>query len=90
MSFNTTDEQSGIAYYEVKEDNLPPVRSSNTYILQEQNKPVKVTIIAYDLAGNARESIYSSDSPNYIIYFVIFILVILLVFIFRKMRKTRK
>ena len=91
LSFNTVDKQSDIAYYEVRENDLPPVRSDNTYILQEQNKPVKVTIIAYDSAGNARESVYNSasPSPNYVIYFVIFIIIILLVFIFRKMRKNK-
>lgn len=93
LSFSTTDRQSDIAYYEVIEGDLPPVRSSDTYILQEQNKPVKVTIIAYDSAGNTRESIYSSVSPNYVIYFVIIIpiiiFIILLVYILRKMRKTK-
>lgn len=90
LSFSTTDEQSGISYYEVVEGGLPPVRSNDTYILQEQNKPTKVVIIAYDSAGNARESVYTSPiSPNYVMYFVIIIFVILLVFIFRKMRKTK-
>ncbi len=59
LSFSTTDKRSGISYYEVREGNLPPVRSDNTYVLQEQNKPVRVTVIAYDSAGNARESVYS-------------------------------
>ncbi len=77
LSFSTTDEQSGIAYYEVTEGGLAPVRSDDTYILQEQNNPVKVTVIAYDSAGNARESTYSTTSSpvpsNYVIYFVIII-----------------
>ena len=91
LSFNTTDKQSDISYYEVREDNLPPVRSDNTYILQEQDKPVRVTIIAYDSAGNARESTYySSPSLNYVLYFVILIIIILLVVIFRKIRKTKR
>jgi hypothetical protein len=92
LSFSTTDEQSGIAYYEVTEGDLPPVRSNDTYILQEQNKPVKVTVVAYDSAGNTRESIYSFTAPNYVVYvvsFVILLFIILLVFIFRKKRKTK-
>src|SRR3989344_9146332 len=93
LSFVATDEQSDIAYYEVRENDLPPVRSGNTYVLQEQNKSVRVTIIAYDSAGNTRESIYISaysfSSPNYVIYFVIIIFVILLVLIFRKMQKIK-
>lgn len=88
LSFSTTDAQSGIAYYEVLEGTLPPVRSSDTYILQEQNKSVQVTIVAYDSAGNARESIYSSASPNYSMYFVIGIFaVLILVFVMYKKRK---
>jgi hypothetical protein len=97
LSFSTTDEQSGIAYYEVIEGDLPPVRSNDTYILQEQNESVNVTVIAYDSAGNTRESMYTSPaSPNYVVYVVWFVIllfilafIILLVFIFRKMRKTK-
>jgi len=93
LSFNTTDKQSGIAYYEVIESNLPPVRSSDTYILQEQNKPVKVTVIAYDSAGNARESVYN---PKYsylnltIIVVLVLLLLVILGFVVAKKRKKRK
>lgn len=93
LSFNTTDEQSGIAYYEVIEGDLPPVRSSGTYILQEQNEIVNVTVVAYDSAGNTRESTYTSPaSPNYVVYVIwlaIIIFILVFVFIFRKMRKTK-
>lgn len=94
LSFSTTDEQSGIAYYEVIEGNTSPIRSNDTYILQEQNKPVKVTVIAYDSAGNAQESVYTNiTSPDYImyaVYVVIIIFMIMFVFIFRKIRKAKK
>lgn len=90
LSFGTTDTQSGIIYYEVLENNLPPVRSSGTYILQEQHKPVKVTVVAYDSAGNTRDSVYSSESHtiSYLVGIIGFI--ILLGVVFRKMRKTKK
>lgn len=94
LSFNTTDEQSGIAYYEVLEGDLPPVRSDDTYILKEQNNPIKVTVIAYDSAGNSRESVYSptssgsTSSPNYVMYFVIIIFGLLIfASVIRKKRK---
>ncbi len=96
LSFSTTDEQSGISYYEVTEDNIPPVRSNGTYVLQEQNKPVKVTVIAYDSASNARESIYNSPAPATSSYSVILacigsiVFIILLVVVFRKMWRTKK
>ena len=91
LSFSTTDKQSGIAYYEVIEGDLPPVRSSDTYILQEQNKSVKVTIIAYDSAGNARKSIYSSTPYNvfYPIIITIIIVIIILIFVFVIHKKRR-
>ncbi len=94
LSFTTSDEQSGIAYYEIRENNLPSVRSGNTYVLREQNNPVKVTVTAYDLAGNARKSVYSSIPTSYITYIAYAIVsivtlpvTILLVLIFRKIRK---
>ena len=64
ISFNTTDKQSGISYYEVAEGRLSPVRSNNTYVLQEQDESVKITVIAYDSAGNNRKSIYKSEKSH--------------------------
>jgi len=91
LSFSTTDKQSGIAYYEIIEGDRPPVRSDGTYILQEQNKPVKVTIIAYDSASNARESTYSSTPYNVfypiIITIIIVIIILIIVFVIRKKKK---
>ena len=92
LSFNTTDAQSGVAYYEVTEGDLPSVQSSGTYILQEQHKPVQVTIIAYDSAGNARKSTYSSTySPTpytvaypTILILIVLILILVLVFVMYK------
>jgi hypothetical protein len=98
LSFGTTDGQSGVSYYEVIEGTLPPARSSGTYVLQEQQKPVKVTVIAYDSAGNARESVYSSPAlaPEAASYAAVWVFmgsilgIFLLVVAFKKMRKTKK
>ena len=89
LSFSTTDKQSDISYYEVIENGLPPVRSSNTYILKEQIKPVKVTIIAYDSSGHARKSTYNS-APYNVSYLIIITLVLLIVafVIYRKRRRA--
>jgi len=95
LSFSTTDEQSSVAYYEVIEGDLPPVQSSGTYILQEQHTSAKVTIIAYDSAGNARESIYSyiySPTPYTVSYpriIIMVIIIILLIFVFVIYKKRR-
>lgn len=99
LSFSTTDEQSGISYYEVTEGNFPSVRSNGTYVLQEQDKPVKVVVIAYDSAGNARESAYNSpaqaqapDATSYSVVMIlmgVMILIIFLIVIYYKIRKAR-
>ncbi len=88
LSFSTTDAQSGIAYYEVLEGTLPPVRSSDTYVLQEQDKPVNVTVIAYDSAGNARESVYGS-APRTTYYPAILIGIVLILALVLYTRRRR-
>src|SRR3989344_720877 len=95
LSFSTTDKQSGVAYYEVIEGDLPPVRSDSTYILREKDKSVIVKVIAYDLAGNMRESVYTysptSDDVSYLIIIVFVILILILVYvIYKKRNKKRK
>jgi hypothetical protein len=99
LSFGTTDGQSGVSYYEVTEGNLPPARSNGTYVLQEQNKPVKVVVIAYDSAGNARESVYNgpaqAPAPNDISYPIaiivlmgVMVFIILLIVTYNKRQKA--
>lgn len=77
LSFSTVDEQSGTKYYEVREGDLPPTRSGGTYVLQNQDKPTRVTVIAVDGSGNARESIYNPKSSYLnlviIVTFVLFL-----------------
>lgn len=98
LSFTTTDGQSGISHYEVIEGDLLPVRSNNTYVLQGQSAPVKkVTVIAYDSAGNTREAVYSpSPTLGSIPYLSALILlgallvIALLIIFFKKIRKGRK
>lgn len=64
IDFYTTDMQSGIDYYTVTEAELEPVRSGSPYILQQQaNEQLKITVTAYDKAGNARVASYQS-SPS--------------------------
>ena len=96
LSFNTTDGQSGISYYEVFEGDRPPIRSNNTYVLQEQNKPVKVTVIAYDSAGNTREAVYSitldtvpSFSILILIGTVLLLSIVLFIIVYKKKRKRK-
>lgn len=95
LSFSTTDAQSGISYYEVTEGDLPPTRSNETYVLQEQSKPVRAMVTAYDSAGNARESVYSSPlapASNATLWIVLgsILLVALLFVVYRKIRRAKK
>lgn len=54
ISFYTTDAQSGVNRYEVKENDRPLVRSGNVYVLQDQRLTGYVEVRAIDNAGNAR------------------------------------
>ncbi len=89
LSFNATDAQSGIAYYEVLEGNLPPVRSSGTYILREQNEPIDVSVIAYDSAGNTRTAVYGLVPYTTYSLGIIICIVLILLFAMYKKRKRR-
>ncbi|MBP6884017.1 MAG: hypothetical protein KBC06_02190 [Candidatus Pacebacteria bacterium] len=63
ISFETTDSQSGISYYEVRERGYEAVRSGTTYVLIEQNKSVDVVVTAYDKAGNFQISTMGGSQP---------------------------
>lgn len=68
ISFETTDKQSGISYYEVKEGNRPPVRTGTSYVLINQNGPVDVVVTAYDKAGNFQVAVMSKKKAvNWIV-----------------------
>ena len=54
ISFETTDSESGIDHYEIKEGDLNAVRSSSPYVLQNQKKTLPITVAAFDKAGNSR------------------------------------
>mgnify|MGYP001024021545 FL=1 len=64
IDFYASDNQTGIAYYEVLEGDLPAVRSGSPYILQNQQAPIKVSVIAHDKAGNLRAATYKVDEPK--------------------------
>jgi len=64
ISFYTTDEDSGIDYYEVSESGFETVRSGSPYILRDQSLQSKVTVIAYDKAGNKKEAVFDPNSSH--------------------------
>ena len=92
LSFSAVDKQSGIKYYEVREGDLPPTRSDGTYVLQNQDKPTKVVVVAYDAAGNARESVLYTILNSYLnlIAIVVFVMLLFVTFglVVKKMKKN--
>ncbi len=53
-AFLAQDKESGISYYEVREDGYAPVLGISPYLLQNQNADKKMSVTAFDRAGNAR------------------------------------
>ena len=74
--FSTTDKQSGIDYYEVRESDAqghaPGTNTSATFVRWEGGEPYRladaeksiVVVRAYDKAGNAREVVLERDAAN--------------------------
>jgi hypothetical protein len=90
LSFSTVDEQSGIKYYEVSEGILPPIRSDGIYVLQNQDAKTKVLVVAYDAAGNARESVYEHAYPyrnNVLIVGLALLLLLILIYVRKKKKR---
>lgn len=86
--FETTDTESGVNYYEVKEGDYPFVRSGTTYVLIDQNSDKDIVVIAYDKAGNFQTSTLKQKAPINWPGVVIAVLVIVLI---RKMiRRSRR
>lgn len=57
-SFFTTDNQSGIDHYEIKEGNGPYKIAKSPYLLEDQKLRSVIRVRAYDSAGNYREEVY--------------------------------
>lgn len=82
ISFYATDNESGINRYEVKENNLPIVRATHDYVLEDQSLKGFVEIKAIDNAGNFTNKIielnkYKKDNNFSKIFIAIIILIII-------------
>jgi hypothetical protein len=64
VSFFTTDKESGIDYYEIKEGDNPFVRASSPYKLSDQNLRGKIEVKAVDKAGNVKVSVLQPLHPE--------------------------
>lgn len=54
ISFFTTDRESGVAYYEVKEGDKDFIRAESPYLLKDQSLKSLIKVKAVDKAGNER------------------------------------
>jgi len=54
--FSTTDKQTGLDYFEVKEGKKDFKKASSPYLLEDQALGKKIIVRAYDKAGNYREA----------------------------------
>lgn len=77
---SASDSGSGLDYFEVKEGNRSPVRTSGNYVLQNQDKLEVLTIFAFDKSGNVtRRSLLvkQSHSTDYL-YLALYGLILLM------------
>ncbi len=63
VTFMAQDNDSGLAYFTVKENNYDVVRAGSPYLLQNQKSNSEIKITAYDKAGN-EISIYLNKVSN--------------------------
>ena len=91
--FSAVDNQSGIDHYDVSENGAPAVRSGSTYVMQDQSDSVKLSVIAYDKAGNKKSaSSVAVSASGFISWQAILIIAILAVvawFIIKKIKKSK-
>lgn len=98
ISFYSTDNESGINRYEVRENNLPSVRTGNSYVLGDQTLKGNVEVRAIDNAGNIRTetiNLNKYNSKNSLFYIVILAIITLLtvltlVYFKNKSKKNKK
>ncbi len=94
--FTAVDNQSGISYYEVSENDSPAIRSGSMYVLSNQDDKVTpiLKVTAFDKAGNETSTVYKN--PGIMIFgfsinfFIIIILIIIIWIIYKKIIKLKK
>lgn len=91
ISFQTTDNESGVDHYEVREGSNPIVISDNYYILKDQRGMMKITVFAYDKAGNITSSVYNPAfrALSYYYLSIVVALVLIILIIFYKIKKSK-
>ena len=98
ISFFTTDSESGVAYYEVKEGRKDYVRASSPYLLQDQSLRNLIKVKAVDKAGNERIAEVMPEAPPDVVvpfyennlFWIIVIAIIVLLIVYALWRVIRR
>ena len=92
------DNESGLDYFEVKEGDRSPVRTSGAYVLQNQETSEPLLVFAFDKAGNISRQLINQTSDDepikaenhaWIAIIAILILVVIVIISFKIIRKKK-
>lgn len=96
ISFFTTDAESGIAHYEVKEGGRDFVQAESPYLLKDQLLRSLIKVKAVDKAGNERITELMSSAPpstpfykNVLVWIVVIILGIIIAYVIWRLIKLK-
>lgn len=95
LYISAIDNQSGMDFIELKEGDLPTVRTGNNYVLQDQTQGSVITITAHDKAGNVKTLVINpTQSPtfkskNFLPLAIIVLVLWALVFIIKRNRRKK-
>ncbi len=77
ITFFTSDKQTGIDYYEVKEGSQDWKKAESPYLLEDQNLKAIIKVRAIDKAGNERIAEYSPEISKKPLQYLVIILILL-------------
>lgn len=99
ISFFTTDAESGVVYYEVKEGDIAFVRAESPYLLKDQSLQGLIKVKAVDKAENERIVELMPPLPpvvpvpfykNVLFWFAVILIIVLLIYILWRTLWRRK
>ena len=93
ITFFTSDKQTGIDYYEVKEGSQDWKKAESPYLLEDQNLKAIIKVKAIDKAGNERIAEYSPEISRKPLQYLEIILILLgiwiTVWVIRKLKYVK-
>ena len=94
ITFFTSDKQTGIDYYEVKEGSQDWKKTESPYLLEDQGLKAIIKVKAVDKAGNERIIEYSPEIPKKSLQYLVIILILLgmciVIWVIRKLRYAKQ